>query len=103
MAGLAAQAKLNALLLLPSIFLYILLSATARERWLRRPGAVLWQVLNGTGLILAPFLWWNHTHQNAFWIHAHAMSSRGSGHDGLKWVGRFLGDQARFDVAACVS
>jgi hypothetical protein len=44
--------------------------------------------------IFAPFVWWNHTHQNAFWIHAHAMASRGSGHDGLKWVGRFLGDQA---------
>ena len=37
LAGLAAQAKLNALLLLPSVFLYLLLSPTARERWLRRP------------------------------------------------------------------
>ena len=92
LAGLAAQAKLNALLLLPSIFLYILLSATARERWLRRPEPYLAGLT--ALLILAPFLWWNHTHQNAFWIHAHAMSSRGSGHDGLKWVGRFLSDQA---------
>ncbi len=92
LAGLAAQAKLNALLLLPSIFLYLLLSPSARERWLRRPEPY------GAGVIalaiLAPFLWWNHTHENAFWIHAHAMSSRGTGHDGLKWVGRFLGDQA---------
>ena len=92
LAGLAAQAKLNALALLPSILLFILLSPTARERWLRRPepyaaGLVAFAVF-------APFLWWNHTHQNAFWIHAHAMASRGSGHDGAKWVLRFLGDQA---------
>ena len=92
LAGLATQAKLNALLLLPSVFLYILLSPSARERWLRRPEPYLAGAI--ALLMLAPFLWWNHTHQNAFWIHAHAMSSRGSGHDGLKWVGRFLGDQA---------
>ncbi len=92
LAGLAAQAKLNALLLLPSVFLYLLLSPTARERWLRRPEPYLAGAV--ALLMLAPFLWWNHTHENAFWIHAHAMSSRGSGHDGLKWVGRFLGDQA---------
>jgi len=92
LAGLAAEAKLNALLLLPSVFLYILLSPVARDRWLRRPEPYLAGVI--ALLMLAPFLWWNHTHQNAFWIHAHAMSSRGSGHDGLKWVGRFLGDQA---------
>ncbi len=92
LAGLAAQAKLNALLLLPSVFLYLLLSPTARKRWLRRPEPYF---AGGIALLmLAPFFWWNHTHENAFWIHAHAMSSRGSGHDGLKWVGRFLGDQA---------
>ena len=91
LAGLAAQAKLNALLLLPSVFLYLLLSPTARERWLRRPEPYLAGTI--ALAMLAPFLWWNHTHENAFWIHAHAMSSRGSGHDGLKWVGRFLGDQ----------
>lgn len=92
LAGLATEAKLNALLLLPSVFLYILLSPVARERWLRRPEPYL---AGGIALLmLTPFLWWNHAHQNAFWIHAHAMSSRGSGHDGLKWVGRFLGDQA---------
>ena len=92
LAGLAAQAKLNAILLLPSIFLYILLSSSARERWLRRPEPYLAGAV--ALLTLAPFAWWNHTHQNAFWIHAHAMSSRGSGHDGAKWVLRFLGDQA---------
>ncbi len=91
-AGLAAEAKLNAILLLPSVFLYLLLSPPARERWLRRPEPYLAGLV--ALLILAPFLWWNHTHANAFWIHARAMSSRGSGHDGLKWVGRFLGDQA---------
>jgi len=92
LAGLAAQAKLNALLLLPSIFLYILLSPSMRQRWLRRPEPYLAGVV--ALAMLTPFAWWNHTHQNAFWIHAHAMSSRGSGHDGAKWVLRFLGDQA---------
>ncbi len=91
LAGLTAQAKLNGLLLLPGIFLYLLLSQTARETWLRRPEPY------GAGvialLVFAPFLWWNHTHQNAFWTHIHAMGSRSSGHDGLKWLGRFLGDQ----------
>jgi len=93
LAGLAAQAKLNALLLLPGVFLYILLSPTARERWLRRPQPYL------AGLaalaIFAPFLWWNHTHVNAFWTHIHAMGSRAGMHDPpLKWTLRFLGDQA---------
>jgi len=92
LAGLAAEAKLNALLLLPSVFLYILLSPVMRERWLRRPEPYLAGIV--ALLVLSPFLWWNHTHENAFWIHAHAMSSRGSGHDGAKWVLRFLGDQA---------
>lgn len=92
LAGLAAQAKLNALALLAGVFLYLLLSPTARERWLRRPEPYLAGLI--ALIIFAPFVWWNHTHQNAFWIHAHAMASRGSGHDGAKWVLRFLGDQA---------
>ena len=92
LAGLAAQAKLNALALLPGVFLYVLLSPTARARWLRRPEPYAAGLV--ALLVFAPFLWWNHTHQNAFWIHAHAMASRGSGHDGPKWVLRFLGDQA---------
>ncbi len=92
LAGLAAQAKLNALALLASIFLFVLLSPAARARWLLRPQPYVAGLL--ALALFAPFLWWNHTHQNAFWIHAHAMASRGSGHDGLKWVGRFLGDQA---------
>lgn len=92
LAGLAAQAKLNALALLAGVFLYLLLSPTARVRWLRRPQPYVAGLV--ALLIFAPFVWWNHAHGNAFWIHAHAMASRGSGHDGLKWVGRFLGDQA---------
>jgi 4-amino-4-deoxy-L-arabinose transferase-like glycosyltransferase len=92
LAGLAAQAKLNALALLPSVFLYLLLSPSARERWLRRPEPYVAGLV--AFAVFAPFLWWNHTHQNAFWIHAHAMASRGSGHDGAKWILRFLGDQA---------
>ena len=92
LAGLAAQAKLNALSLLAGVFLYLLLSPTARARWLRRPEPYVAGLV--ALLVFAPFLWWNHTHQNAFWIHAHAMASRGSGHDGPKWVLRFLGDQA---------
>lgn len=92
LAGLAAMAKLNALLLLPSVFLFLLLSPPARDRWLRRPEPYLAGLI--ALLIFAPFVWWNHTHQNAFWIHIHAMSSRGTGHDGLKWLSRFLGDQA---------
>ena len=92
LAGLAAQAKLNALILLPSLFLYILLSPSARTRWLKKPQPYLAGLI--ALFVFSPFLWWNHTHGNAFWLHAHAMSSRGSGHDGAKWVLRFLGDQA---------
>lgn len=93
LAGLAAQAKLNALLLLPGVFLYLLLSPTARDRWLKRPEPYLAGLV--ALLIFAPFVWWNHTHQNAFWIHIHAMGSRSGEHDRpLKWTLRFLGDQA---------
>jgi hypothetical protein len=92
LAGLAAQAKLNALALLPGVLLYLLLSPTARARWLRRPQPYLAGL--AALIVFLPFVWWNHTHGNAFWLHAHAMASRGTGHDGLKWVGRFLGDQA---------
>ena len=91
LAGLTAQAKLNGLLLLPGVFLYILLSKSARETWLRRPEPYLAGVI--ALAVFAPFLWWNHTHQNAFWTHIHAMGSRSSGHDGPKWLFRFLGDQ----------
>ncbi len=93
LAGLAAQAKLNALLLLPGIFLYLLLSPAARGRWLRRPEPYLAGII--ALAIFAPFVWWNHTHVNAFWTHIHAMGSRAGMHDPpLKWTLRFLGDQA---------
>ena len=92
LAGLATQAKLNALMLLPSVFLYILLSPPARVRWLRRPEPYLAGAI--ALLMLTPFLWWNHTHENAFWTHAHAMSSRGSWQGSPKQIGDFLGAQA---------
>lgn len=93
LAGLAAQAKLNALLLLPGVFLYIVLSPAARALWLRRPQPYLAGLI--ALAIFAPFVWWNHTHVNAFWVHIHAMGSRAGMHDPpLKWTGRFLGDQA---------
>ena len=91
LAGLAAEAKLNALLLLPSVFLYLLLSPAARERWLRRPEPYLAGVI--ALAIFAPFVWWNHTHQDAFWIHIHAMTSRSTGHDNVKWFLNFMGAQ----------
>lgn len=91
LAGLAAEAKLNALLLLPGIFLYLLLSPTARATWLRRPQPYLAGLI--ALLLFAPFVWWNHTHQNAFWSHIHAMGTRSSGHDGIKWLGNFIGAQ----------
>ena len=91
LAGMTAQAKLNGLLLLPGVFLYLLLSKSARETWLRRPEPYLAGLI--ALVVFAPFLWWNLTHQNAFWSHIHAMGSRSSGHDGPKWLFRFLGDQ----------
>lgn len=93
LAGLTAQAKLNGLLLLPSVFLYLLLSPTARVTWLRRPQPYVAGLL--AVLIFAPFVWWNHTHNNAFWIHIGVMGSRSDSHDPpLKYLGDFLGAQA---------
>ena len=92
LAGLAAMAKLNALLLLPSVLLYLTLSKTHRV-WLRRPEPYVAAAI--ALAIFSPFVWWNHTHQNAFWLHIHAMGTRGTVHDPpLKWFWRFLGDQA---------
>ncbi len=93
LAGLAALAKLNALLLLPGVFLYLLLASSARDRWMRRPEPYVAGAI--ALLIFSPFVWWNHTHQDAFWTHIHAMGSRNGAHDPpLKWTLRFLGDQA---------
>ncbi|MCW3062433.1 MAG: 4-amino-4-deoxy-L-arabinose transferase and related glycosyltransferase of family, partial [Capsulimonas sp.] len=92
LAGLAAMAKLNALLLLPSILLYLALSKTHRY-WLRRPEPYVAAAI--ALAIFSPFVWWNHTHQNAFWMHIHAMGTRNSEHDPpFKWFLRFAGDQA---------
>ncbi len=93
LAGLAAQAKLNALLLLPGIFLYLILSPAMRARWLRRPEPYCAGLL--AVLVFTPFLIWNHAHGNAFGMHIHAMGTRTGAHDPpLKWTLRFLGDQA---------
>ena len=93
LAGLTAQAKLNGLLLLPGVFLYLLLSPTARLAWLRRPQPYLAGLI--ALAIFSPFVWWNHTHENAFWIHIGAMGSRSDSHDPpFKHFGDFLGAQA---------
>ncbi|MBV9850600.1 MAG: glycosyltransferase family 39 protein, partial [Armatimonadetes bacterium] len=93
LAGLTAQAKLNGLLLLPGVFVYLLLSPTARAAWLRRPQPYVAGLL--VLLIFAPFVWWNHTHGNAFWTHIGVMGSRSDRHDPpLKYLGDFLGAQA---------
>ncbi|MEO7717191.1 MAG: glycosyltransferase family 39 protein, partial [Capsulimonas sp.] len=92
LAGLAAMAKLNALLLLPSILLYLALSKTHRY-WLRRPEPYVAAMI--ALAIFSPFVWWNYTHHNAFWMHIHAMGTRSSAHDPpFKWFLRFAGDQA---------
>jgi hypothetical protein len=91
LAGLATMAKLNGLLLLPSTLLFLAL-APSRRYWLRRPEPYAAAFV--AFAIFIPFLIWNHTHQNAFWIHIGVMGSRSSSHDGLKWLGRYLGDQA---------
>ncbi|BDI30698.1 hypothetical protein CCAX7_27490 [Capsulimonas corticalis] len=91
LAGLTAMAKLNGLLLLPSILLFLALSP-AHRHWLRRPEPYLAAAI--ALAIFSPFVWWNHTHQNAFWLHIHAMGTRNGEHDPpLKWFWRFLGDQ----------
>jgi hypothetical protein len=46
-------------------------------------------------LIFAPLVAWNHTHENAFWIHIHAMGTRGQDQGfTFRWIGEFLGAQA---------
>ncbi len=93
LAGLTAQAKLNGLLLLPGVFLYLLLSPTARLTWLRRPQPYVAGLIALAGF--SPFVWWNHTHGNVFWIHIGVMGSRRGRHAGLlEYLGNFLGAQA---------
>jgi len=57
--GIGILCKLMALLLVPSLFAYLLLSPTDR-RWLRRKEPYLF-VLVGL-MVASPFLWWNVTH-----------------------------------------
>lgn len=92
LAGLAAMSKLNGLLLLPSILLYLLLSPDDRH-WLRRPQPYLAALV--ALAVFAPFVYWNATHENAFWHHIGAMGSRSDAHDPpLKYFWRYIGDQA---------
>lgn len=92
LAGLTAQAKLNGLLLLPGMLLYLVLSPFARQTWLRRPEPYVAGLI--ALLIFSPFVWWNHTHQNAFWIHIGAMGSRHAANAPLlEYLGNFLGAQ----------
>ena len=91
-AGLTAMAKLNGILILAGIFLYVCLVPDAR-RWLKHPAPYIATVL--AFLVLSPFLIWNHTHENAFWIHIHTMGLRGADKaKTLRWTGEFLGAQA---------
>jgi len=93
LAGLAAMAKVYALLLLPCILVFLAVSPDDRH-WLRR-----WQPYGAAVIALAvfaPFLWWAHTHGNAFWMHVGVMGARGGDeHDKpLKYFWRDLGAQA---------
>jgi undecaprenyl-diphosphatase len=88
------MSKFNGLLILPSVLLYTAIDPDARI-WLRKPQPYLAAAL--ALVVFAPFVWWNHTHGNAFWIHINAMGSRTSGlHEKftLKYLGDFLGAQA---------
>jgi hypothetical protein len=92
LAGLTAMAKLNGFLILPGVFLYICLAPNAR-RWLSHPAPYVAALI--AFIVFLPFIVWNHTHQNAFWIHIHAMASRGTDQaKTLRWTGEFLGAQA---------
>jgi len=74
LAGLTIMAKLNGLIILPAVFAYLLLSPNGRLH-LRKPGPYLAGII--ALLIFAPFLYWNQTHGNAYWLHGHEMAQRG--------------------------
>lgn len=92
-AGLTIMAKLNGLIVLPAIFAYLALSRQGRL-WLRKPGPYAAAAI--ALLIFAPFLWWNHTHGNAYWLHGHEMGLRGRDKKlfPIRDIGDFLGSQA---------
>lgn len=91
LAGLTAMSKLNGLLVLPSVLLYVCLVPTARH-WLKHPAPYIASAI--ALALFTPFVWWNHTHENAFWIHIHAMGTRGDNGFTLRYLGEFLGAQA---------
>jgi len=93
LAGLTIMAKLNGLVILPAILLYLICSKEKRG-WLRRPHPYAAAAL--ALLIFTPFLWWNHTHGNAYWLHGHQMGLRGTGKPfaAVANFGDFLGGQA---------
>jgi hypothetical protein len=92
LAGLAAMAKVYALLLMLAVLVFLAVSPDDRH-WLRR-----WEPYGAAVvafMVFAPFLWWTHTHQNAFWYHVGVMGSRSDEHDKpLKYFWRDIGDQA---------
>jgi hypothetical protein len=94
LAGFAALSKFNGLLILPSVLLFAIIEPTARI-WLRKPHPYLAALI--ALIVFAPFVWWNHAHGNAFWIHINAMGSRTIGDQPrltLKYLGDFMGAQA---------
>ncbi|HEY3329326.1 MAG TPA: glycosyltransferase family 39 protein [Capsulimonadaceae bacterium] len=93
LAGLTIMAKLNGLIILPAVFLYLLLSPQSRH-WLKRPEPYIAAVI--AIAILTPFLYWNHIHENAYWQHGHQMSQRGRDKPNfpIRGFGDFLGAQA---------
>ena len=93
LAGLTIMAKLNGLIILPAIFAYLLLSPSARP-WLKKPAPYVAGLI--ALLIFVPFLYWNHVHGNAYWLHGHEMAQRGRDKKlfPLRDIGDFLGAQA---------
>lgn len=93
LAGLAIMSKLNGLIILPALFCYLLFAENGRP-WLKRFEPYLGAIISL--VLFAPFLWWNHTHQNAYWQHGHAMSLRGTDKPFYIFanLGDFLGGQA---------
>jgi 4-amino-4-deoxy-L-arabinose transferase-like glycosyltransferase len=92
LAGLTTMAKLNGCMILVGILLYVVMTPDAR-RWLKHPAPYVAVAI--ALIIFLPFLIWNHSHENAFWLHSHSMASRGTDKaKTLRWTGEFLGAQA---------
>ena len=93
LAGLTIMAKLNGLIILPAILLYMALSPGARPL-LKRPQPYVAAVI--AIAIFVPFLLWNQSHENAYWLHGHQMTQRGRDKPNfpIRGFGDFLGAQA---------